>query len=149
MKVYVDTSALNRIFDDQSKPRIYLEASSMLIVFMLIDSKAIKFVSSDVLLFENSMNPYEERRLFVDLCIQKASHIQPVNEGILARAQEIEALAIKGVDALHIACAEEQKADHFLTCDDKILNRYKGSIKVENPIDFVINFFKKEESNDI
>ena len=48
MKVYVDTSALNRIFDDQSKPRIYLEASSMLIVFMLIDSKAIKFVSSDV-----------------------------------------------------------------------------------------------------
>jgi predicted nucleic acid-binding protein len=38
--------------------------------------------------------------------------------------QEIEALTIKGVDALHIACAEEQKADHFLTCDDKILKKY-------------------------
>ena len=61
MKVYVDSSALNRIFDDQSKPKIYLEASSMLIVFMLIDSRTIEFVSSDVLLFENSNNPYEER----------------------------------------------------------------------------------------
>jgi hypothetical protein len=53
MKVYIDTSALNRIFDDQSQPRIYLEASSMLIVFMLIDFETIEFVSSDVLLFEN------------------------------------------------------------------------------------------------
>jgi hypothetical protein len=48
-----------------------------------------------------------------------------------------------------LACAEELKADHFLTCDDKILKRYEGSIKVQNPIEFVINFFKKEESNDI
>ena len=149
MKVYVDTSALNRIFDDQSKPRIYLEASSMLIVFMLIDSRTIEFVSSDVLLFENNSNPYEERRIFVNLCLQKAEHIQPINEDILKRAQEIEALHIKGLDALHLACAEELKADYFLTCDDKILKRYEGSIKVQNPIDFVINFFKKEESNDI
>src|SRR3989338_980850 len=129
MKVYIDTSALNRIFDDQSQPRIYLEASSMLIVFMLIDFETIEFVSSDVLLFENVSNPYEERRVFINLCIQKAKHIQPINEGILTRAQEI-------------------KADYFLTCDDKISKRYNGSIKVQNPTNFVINFFKKEESND-
>ncbi|OGW13225.1 MAG: DNA-binding protein [Nitrospinae bacterium RIFCSPLOWO2_12_39_16] len=148
MKVYIDTSALNRIFDDQSQPRIYLEASSMLIVFMLIDFETIEFVSSDVLLFENVSNPYEERRVFINLCIQKAKHIQPINEGILTRAQEIEALNIRGLDALHIACAEKLKADYFLTCDDKISKRYNGSIKVQNPTNFVINFFKKEESND-
>ena len=148
MKVYIDTSALNRIFDDQSQPRIYLEASSMLIVFMLIDFETIEFVSSDVLLFENVSNPYEERRVFINLCIQKAKHIQPTNEGILTRAQEIEALNIRGLDALHIACAEKLKADYFLTCDDKISKRYNGSIKVQNPTNFVINFFKKEESND-
>lgn len=149
MKVYIDTSALNRIFDDQSQPRIYLEASSMLILFMFVDSQAIEFVSSDVLLFENNNNPYEERRVFINLCLQKAKHIQSINKEILSRAQEIEILQIRGLDALHIACAEEIKADYFLTCDDKIPKRYKGSIKVQNPIDFVINFFKKkEELND-
>ena len=39
MKIYLDTSALNRIFDDQSQPRVYLEATAMLIVFVLIEVK--------------------------------------------------------------------------------------------------------------
>ncbi len=130
MKIYLDTSALNRIFDDQSQPKIYLEASSMLIIFMLIDSGAIEFVSSDVLLFENSSNPYLERQAFVSLCIQKVKQIQTIHEGILARAQEVENQHIKGLDALHLACAEELNADCFLTCDDIILKRYKGPIKI-------------------
>ncbi|MEW6419088.1 MAG: PIN domain-containing protein [Nitrospirota bacterium] len=148
MKVYIDTSALNKIFDDQLQPRIYLEASSMLIIFMLIDSEAIEFFSSDILLFENNCNPYEERRAFVDLCIQKAKYIQSIHEGLLSRAQEIEKEQIKGLDALHLACAEEIKVDYFLTCDDKILKKYKGSIKLINPVDFVINILKKEATND-
>ncbi|MEK7237421.1 MAG: PIN domain-containing protein [Nitrospirota bacterium] len=148
MKIYLDTSALNRIFDDQSQPKIYLEASSMLIIFMLIDSGAIEFVSSDVLLFENSSNPYLERQAFVSLCIQKVKQIQTIHEGILARAQEMEKQHIKGLDALHLACAEELKADYFLTCDDIILKRYKGIIKIQNPVDFVINLLKEEATND-
>ena len=36
MKVYIDTSALNRIFDDQLQTRIYIESSSMLIIFLLV-----------------------------------------------------------------------------------------------------------------
>ncbi len=58
MKAYLDTSALNRIFDDQSQPRIYLESSSMLVVFVLIENQVVDIVSSDVLLFENLQNPY-------------------------------------------------------------------------------------------
>jgi predicted nucleic acid-binding protein len=144
MKVYIDTSALNRIFDNQLQPRIYLEASSMLVVFMLIDSGAIEFVSSEVLLFENNSNPYEERQAFVNLCLQNAKHIQPIYEVILTRAQEIEKERIKGIDALHLACAEELKVDCFLTCDDKILKRYNGFIKLQNPVDFVTNILKEE-----
>ena len=33
MKIYLDTSALNRIFDDQSKPRIFFEATAMIELF--------------------------------------------------------------------------------------------------------------------
>jgi len=58
VKVYLDTSALNRIFDDQSQPKIYLEATSMLLLFMLIDYQSVEIVSSDALLFENDNNPY-------------------------------------------------------------------------------------------
>lgn len=116
----------------------------MLIIFMLIDSGAIEFVSSDVLLFENNSNPYPERRAFVNLCIQKVKQIQTIHEGILIRAQELEKQNIKGLDTLHLACAEELKAEYFLTCDDIILKRYNGSIKIQNPVDFVINFLKEE-----
>lgn len=148
MKVYIDTCSLNRIFDDQSQPRIYMEASSMMIIFMMIDSKAIELVSSDVLLFENSENPYEERMEFVRLCLKSASHIQPLNENILKRAEEIEQHQIKGLDTLHLACAEKLKAAYFITCDDTILKRYKGTVTIKSPVDFVLDVFKKEGAND-
>ncbi len=54
MIVYLDTSALNRIFDDQSQPRIFLEATSMLLVFGMIEKRLISIVSSEVLVYENS-----------------------------------------------------------------------------------------------
>ena len=145
MRVYLDTSALNRIFDDQSQPRIYLESSSMLIVFMLIDSGEMQFVTSDVLLFENSNNPYEERREFVSLCVQKANEILALDEGILSRAEELESQGLKGLDALHMACAEKLAVEYFITCDDNIIKRYRGSLKVQNPADFVMARLRKEE----
>lgn len=148
MKVYLDTSALNRIFDDQLQPKIYLEATSMLLLFTLIDPQTIEIVSSDVLLFENDKNPYEERRTFVNLILQKSNYSQSINESILARSKEIEKWNIKGFDALHIACAEKSKADFFITCDDKIIKRYKGLVNVQNPIDFVINILRKEENSE-
>jgi len=147
VKVYLDTSALNRIFDDQSQPKIYLEATSMLLLFMLIDCQNVEIVSSDVLLFENATNPYEERSVFVSFVLQKADCTQSVDAEILSRSQEIEKCGLKGMDALHIACAEKLKVDFFITCDDKILKRYKGSVNVQNPIDFIINILRKEENN--
>lgn len=146
MKIYLDTSVLNRIFDDQSQPRIYLEATAMLIVFMLIEAQNIEMMSSDVLLFENDKNPYSDRKTFVSFILRKANEIQPINDKILIRSQEIEGLNIKGIDALHLACAEELIADCFITCDDKIIKNYKGSIEVKNPVDFVAGILQKEEN---
>jgi len=145
MKIYLDTSTLNRIFDDQSQPRIYLEATAMLIVFMLIESRNIEILSSDVLLFENDKNPHIERRIFVSSILKNASETQPIDDKILIRAQEIQELNIKGLDALHLACAERLKLDYFITCDDKIIKNYKGPVMVRNPVDFVLGILQKEE----
>lgn len=146
MRIYLDTSALNRIFDNQSKPRIYLESTAMLIVFMFIESQNIEMVSSDVLLFENDKNPYDDRKTFVNSILKKSNETQLINDIILIRSQEIEELNIKGLDALHLACSERLRADYFITCDDKIIKNYKGSIVVKNPVDFVAGILQKEEN---
>ncbi len=82
MNVYLDTSALNRIFDDQSQPRIFLEASG-----------------------------------------------------------------IKGLDALHLACAERLKADYFVTCDGRIIRKYTGTVIVVNPVELTMTMLKQEADN--
>ena len=147
MNIYLDTSALNRIFDDQSQPRIFLEASAMLLVFGLIEKRIISIVSSDVLVYENSRNPYAERQIFVTSVLRKARVIQTLNDNLAKRAQEIEVLGIKGVDALHLACAERLKANYFVTCDDRMIRKYTGTIVVVNPVELTMHVLQQEVDN--
>ena len=145
--IYLDTSALNRIFDDQSQPRIFLESSAMLLVFGLIERRIISIVSSDVLVYENLRNPYAERQIFVTSVLRKARVIQTLNNSLAKRAQEIEVLGIKGLDALHLACAERLKADYFVTCDDRMIRKYTGTIVVVNPVELTMHVLQQEADN--
>jgi len=145
MKIYLDSSALNRIFDDQTQARIYLEASSMLLIFALIEERSVDIVSSDALLYENSLNPYDDRRVFVHTVLKKAKVFQIISDKILKRAQEIESEGIRGYDSLHLACAEASEIDFFITCDDKIIKRYNGKIEIKNPVEFTMNILKEDK----
>jgi len=147
MNIYLDTSTLNRIFDDQSQPRIFLEASAMLLVFGLIEKRIISIVSSDVLVYENSRNPYAERQIFVTSVLRKARVIQTLNDSLAKRAQEIEVMGIKGLDALHLACAERLKADYFVTCDDRMIRKYTGTTVVINPVKLTMQVLQQEADN--
>jgi predicted nucleic acid-binding protein len=144
MKIYLDICSMNRIFDDQSQPRIYLESSAMITVLAMIESKSISMVSSEVLLFENSRNPFEERRIFVSSVLAHAKVIQTLNPNLLNRAQQIESVdGISGCDALHLACAEKMKCGYFITCDDRIVRRYSGTVQAINPIQFTLETMKE------
>lgn len=145
MMIYLDSSALNRIFDDQTQARIYLEASSMLLIFALIEERSVDIVSSSVLFYENSLNPYDDRRVFVHSVLTKAKVFQIVNGKIVKRAQEIESEGIRGLDSLHLACAEASEADFFITCDDKIFKKYNGKIEIINPVEFIITSLKEDK----
>lgn len=147
MNLYLDTSALNRIFDDQSQPRIFLESSAMLLVFGLIEKRIVSVVSSEVLVHENSRNPYSERQIFVNSVLQKALVIQTLNDKLLKRAKQIESLGIKGLDALHLACAERLKVDYFVTCDDRINQKYTGTVVSINPVELTMRILQKEMNN--
>jgi len=53
------------------------------------------------------------------------------------RAKQLEEVGFKSFDAMHIACAESEKADVFLTTDDKLLKlgkKNKLNIDIANPV---------------
>ncbi|MBD2776105.1 PIN domain-containing protein [Iningainema tapete] len=139
MKVYLDTSALNRIFDDQLQARIYLEATSMQLIFLLIEHGAVELISSDALVFETQRNPYNNRQNFVQQVLQKANYFQKIDHTVTTAAQYIEIHdKIKGVDSLHLACAEVAGADCFVTCDDRMIKRYIGTVEIKTPTELAV-----------
>ncbi|APB34303.1 hypothetical protein GlitD10_1977 [Gloeomargarita lithophora Alchichica-D10] len=58
VKVYLDTSAYNRPFDDQTQPKIFLESQAIAIILQMVETQIVEVVSSSVLEYENSRNPY-------------------------------------------------------------------------------------------
>lgn len=142
MRVYLDNCCYNRPFDDQKQLRIRLEAEAKLHIQNAIVDKKIELVWSYILDFENSANPFKERRNSIRLWRNHA--IIDINEtiDILSKADEIIKKGIKSKDALHVACAVEGNSDYFLTTDDDILKRLERirDIKVIDPVNFIRSF---------
>lgn len=139
MKVYLDTNVYNRPFDDQAQPRIWLETLAFAVILQMIDAGSVTLVSSSVLSYENSRNPFPTRRRWVARCLTSAGFYQRVDGDIRARAEELEEAGLRPLDALHLACAEAAASSIFLTCDDHVANHYRGELKVMNPVDFVVS----------
>lgn len=130
---------MNRLFDDRSQIRIALEAQAMESVLLLIDSGVVNLVASEALRYEISRNPYPERKAVAQNILQTAEPYQPLTPDIRTRASVLEASdRIKAMDALHVACAEYMQVDYFLTCDDRLVKRYQGSLQMCNPIQFIL-----------
>jgi predicted nucleic acid-binding protein len=146
-RVYLDTSAYNRPFDDQTQPKIFLETQAVVIILQMVEAKAVETISSSVLEYENSRNPYPIKQETMNQYLQLAELRQEVDEAIRQRAKELEKNGLKGIDALHVACAEAAKSDYFITCDKRLINRCLGlTMRVINPIDFVLEISSDDPS---
>jgi hypothetical protein len=62
MKLYLDNCCFNRPFDDQSHLRIRLETEAKMRVQEEIRSGSFELVWSYILDYENSKNPFRERK---------------------------------------------------------------------------------------
>ena len=62
MKVYLDNCCFNRPYDDQSHLRIRLEAEAKMKIQEETRNGAFELIWSYVLDYENSRNPFKERR---------------------------------------------------------------------------------------
>lgn len=139
MKLYLDNCCFNRPFDDQSQLRIRLESEAKLKIQEEIRAGGFQLAWSYILDYENSKNPFQERKIRINGWEKYAvQHIAESTE-ILKIANSLNRMGLKKMDSLHIACAIQSKCDYFLTTDDKVLkrNHHIRDIQVTDPIAFI------------
>ena len=138
MNIYLDNSFLNRPFDNQDIETNRLETEILFFILKLIKEKNVILVNSSVIEYENSLNPFSERKVFVEEILSLAKIYQNLNEKIKKMAVFVESeTRIQPVDSLHIATAEFAKVDFFISCDYNLVVKYKGNLKVVAPLDFI------------
>ena len=140
-RVYLDTSVYVRPFDDQSQSRIWLETQAITVIMQMIESRSVLLVASSIVQYEVGRHPEAEHRSMVAQLIELAQEVHNVGTSLLPRAQVLSEQGIKAIDALHIACAELSNCNFFVTCDDRLIRRYRsladGSLRVVEPTEFV------------
>lgn len=140
MKIYLDNCCFNRPYDDQKQIRISLETQAKLYIQDLVKNKKLNLVTSYVLWYENSQNPYETKRMAISEFLRKnsAEYIDIDKMDIIkSKAEEIMKTGVKMKDAYHVACAVYSLCDCFLTTDDRLLRYQTSQIQMLNPIDFI------------
>jgi len=125
IKVYLDNCVYNRPFDDQSNERIFIEARGFYIILKWIEEGKIMSINSDALEYENSIISNFDRQMRIKTYLALAKVYVKLSESLIERAREIVNLGIRDMDALHIAMAEYENAEYFITCDDDIIKRGK------------------------
>lgn len=152
MKIYLDSCCYNRLFDDRSNIRNYLEREAVLIILQKAFDGEIEIAGSDILEIELSKIKNDEKRNDVEGVYNAliTNTIRTTSEIEMRAVQIREKSNIKAFDSLHLACAETE-ADILLTTDIKFLKgcqRIKSGISVKNPVEFIMEVFRYDESDD-
>ena len=147
MKVYLDACCLNRPFDNQSQPRVRLEAEAIALILEKLHQSEWEWIGSEILLHEVEQNPDLENRQRALSFATLAHQVIEITEKTLHRADELEKAGFDSYDAIHLSSAEFGKADVFLTTDGQILKvsaRKKNlfSFIVENPVKWLEEVLK-------
>lgn len=145
MRVYLDNCCFNRPFDDQSSLTIRIETEAKLDIQEKIREGRLSLGWSYILDFENTVNPFLERRLEIQTWKKVADSFVEETPEILSEMNTMISAGLKPVDALHVACAMALHCDYFLTVDKKIIKKAGdiSAIDIINPIDFIIEWEAK------
>jgi len=119
---------------------VQLETEAKLDVQEKIKSGHLSLGWSYILDFENNANPFLEKRIEIQKWKTLADSFVNETEEILLKMNELVAIGLKPLDALHIACAISLKCQYFLTVDKNILKKMTkySEIKIINPVNFTI-----------
>ena len=142
MKIYLDVCCLNRPFDDQTQDRIRLESEAILAIIDRIYNKDWCFIGSEIIHYEISKIPDQERKERVLLLLNQITINIRLDADIINRSKELIELGFQTIDALHLASAEKGEVDVFLSTDDDLIRKAqklggKVNIRVANPLDWL------------
>jgi len=139
VRVYLDNCCFNRPFDDQGPTRIRLEAEAKLCIQEQVRAGKIELTWSYILDFENSANPFDERRITIGGWRQLAIIDVEETATILQQATAMMGFGLRAKDALHLSCAIAAGCAYFVTTDDGILKRARSveGIIVIDPVSLV------------
>ncbi len=152
-KIYLDACCLNRPFDDQKQPRIYLEAQAVMTILIQCQSETWKIINSSALIAELNQTPDLERLENVKKLLSIAKIKVISSTFIENRAAQLQKLGFSSYDATHIASAERSHTDVFLTTDDRLFKKAQTNsqlinVKINNPVQWLAEVIQAEESND-
>ena len=143
IRIYLDTCAFNRPFDDQINLDVKFEAEAKIHIQDYIKQGKFELVWSYILDYENSVNPFLFRKITIKKWKDFAGVYITENSKILSMANDLMKKGLKSKDALHLACAIESKARCFITTDKKIIKKMIGfnKILVINPVRFLLDTY--------
>ena len=124
---------------------VKLESDAKIFIQNLVKQGQINLIWSFMLDFENSANPYKNRREWIFAWESYAEKNIELNRNITDYAEHLLTLSFKKKDAVHISCAIAGNCEYFITTDKGILNK-KHKIKdiiILDPIEFVRIWEKK------
>ena len=102
----------------------------------------VKIYTSKVIEYEISNIPdVEKRRQVEDLYDALELEVIPFSEELDTREEELEKYNINYMDAYHLAYAEKENIDYFITVDKQLINASKKAdlkFKVINPVEFIM-----------
>ncbi len=142
LKLYLDNCCYNRPFDDLEQEKINLEAQAIKVILNQYYNGEIKIYTSSAILYEmeNIKDDIKRNKILEVYNKLNLTNISFSNK-IKQRAVKLKQFNIKDMDALHLAYAESENTDYFITTDRLLINASKRTdikIKVINPIDFVM-----------
>ena len=142
IKLYLDNCCYNRPFDDLEQEKINLEAIAIENILRKHINKDVEIYKSMAIDFEISkIKSNYKRRQVEDLYDAMELKEIAYSEKIKQRAMELRKYNIKDMDSLHIAFAESENVDYFITTDRLLINASKRAnikIRIINPIEFIM-----------
>ena len=135
--IYLDVCSYNRPFDSQVQMKVRLETEAKLYIQACVRMGQFRLCWSFMLDYENSKNPYDEKRSMIAPWKEIATVYCTPSEAVLMRGKQITKDGVSSNDALHIACAMECQCEYFITTDKRLTKIKFQGIKAMNPIDFV------------
>jgi predicted nucleic acid-binding protein len=144
MKIYLDNSVLNRPYDDQRQPRIWLETLCFMLILQLIEKGEAELVRSAFHILENNESRADDKREWVEACLNLASSFARTSTAMERRAAALAKAGLKPLDAAHLAAAEGAAAEFFVTCDDRLIRKYRGSLRALTPPELILTLTKEQ-----